>query len=110
MLCNISLALSLPALITVSLFLRFLFLSCFCFTLSHSNTHIKRGFMRMHISLCPDRSAPLYLPLRLGATRLIHLQGSRGNRGATTGTNMGRKKRGKRGSKLWSCDVSFSVI
>ncbi len=47
----------------------------------HTHTH-------MHISPCPDTSTPLYPPLRLGATRLIHLHSLRGERGATSGANM----------------------
>ncbi len=91
--------------------------SSICFPLSvsflfHSlsHTHTKRGYTHthMHISLCPDTGTPLYPPFRLGATRLIHLHRSRGERGATTGTNTGRKRRGKRVEKE-SCAVSCNL-
>lgn len=74
--------------------------SSICFPLSvsflfHSLTHKTWIHTHMHISLCPDTGTPLYPPFRLGATRLIHLHSSRGERGATRGTNTERKRRGR---------------
>lgn len=85
--------------------------SSFCFTLLH--THTKCRYTHMHISLCSDTSEPLYPPFRLGATRLIHLHGSRGERGATRGTNMTRKRREKRveeESRGVSCNLTETLL
>lgn len=81
-------------------FLCFILLHTLACKYIHTHTH-------MHISLCPDTSTPLYLPFRLGATRLIHLHSCRGERGIRRGTNKKRKRRGRR---LGKSQVPIAVI
>lgn len=60
--------------------------------LAHTKKQYANAHTHMHISPCPDTGTPLYPSFRLRGTRLIHLQSSRGERGATGGSNMERKR------------------
>lgn len=61
-----------------------IFWLCFSFLTAHKCSYT---FICI-FHLCRDIRTPLCPPLRLGATRVIHLHSSGGERGATRGTNI----------------------
>jgi len=59
----------------------------------------------MHISPCPVKNTPLYLPFRQEATRILHLHGTGGEKGSTRGTkiNKGKGKCAEEESGMFHC-------